>query len=70
MHRTGDNKPMKLSYWKGDDSEPLKNLTIGQLVEQAAGKYPDNVAISVYKGAKLTYGEVFHKVGDNFAFPS
>lgn len=52
----------EMSYWKGDTSVPLETTTIGQLVEQAAIKYPNKNAISFYGGQRLTYAEVLDKV--------
>lgn len=56
------SKEKKLSYMIGDTSEPLKTLTIGQLMEQAAQHYPNRVAISFYGGRRLTYAELLEQV--------
>lgn len=50
------------SYWKSDTSEPLKKITIGQLMEDSASKFADRVAISMYGGEKLTYDAVDKQV--------
>ncbi|XP_065202713.1 medium-chain acyl-CoA ligase ACSF2, mitochondrial-like [Planococcus citri] len=62
MHPEVEIRSEKLSYWKGDDSDPLKNLTIGQLVEQAAERYVDRIAISAYGGNRFTFAEVLEKI--------
>ncbi|KAF5305882.1 hypothetical protein FQA39_LY09121 [Lamprigera yunnana] len=55
-------KPRKvnnLSYFHNSGKEQLLHFTIGNLVEQSATKYGDNVAIaSVYDNRKITYKEI------------
>lgn len=56
----------KLSYWKGDTSDPLQTLTIGQLIDNSADRFADRIAISVHKGQKLTYRQVQQQVTINY----
>ncbi|XP_068085265.1 medium-chain acyl-CoA ligase ACSF2, mitochondrial [Anabrus simplex] len=47
------------SYWHTPGNEPLSPLTIGQLLEQTAKRWPDRKAIiSVHQGYHLTFKEV------------
>jgi hypothetical protein len=44
-------------------TQPLSHLTIGQLVDVAAERWPDAEAlVSVYQGLRLTFGEAREKV--------
>lgn len=52
----------EVSYWKGDTSDPLQTLTIGQLVDNSADRFADRIAILVHKGEKLTYRQVQEQV--------
>lgn len=52
----------KLSYWKNDGEEPLKNWKISDIVKEATKKYSDRDAICALEGSRLTYGESFEKV--------
>lgn len=56
----------KLSYWKNSGSEPLKCLTIGQLVRQAGEKFENRIAISsVHQESRLTFKQAQTQVGDS-----
>ncbi|XP_065224462.1 medium-chain acyl-CoA ligase ACSF2, mitochondrial-like [Planococcus citri] len=55
-------KEQKPSYYKGDSSQPLKTVTIGQTIEQAAREHPNETAILIHEGQKLTYSEVLEMV--------
>ncbi|XP_065205855.1 medium-chain acyl-CoA ligase ACSF2, mitochondrial-like [Planococcus citri] len=55
-------KEQKLSYYKGDFSEPLKTVTIGQLLEQAASDHANETAILMHKGQQLNFAQVLEKV--------
>jgi hypothetical protein len=49
----------KFSYWKNSGSEPLRNLTIGNLIKESALVYKDKIAVSsVHQNAKLTYKQL------------
>lgn len=62
MNRKDESKDAKLSYWKAESSEELKNITIGQLVEIAADQYSHRIALSFFGGRKFTFTEVLDKV--------
>lgn len=55
-------KEQKLSYYRGDFSEPLKTLTIGQTIEYTANQYANETAILFHRGPSLTYVQVLEKV--------
>ena len=50
------------SYWKGDTAEPLKTITIGQLIRNSAEKFADRIAVSMFGGEKLSYYQVDKRV--------
>jgi len=51
-------KPELPSHLVGDASSPLLNITIGQLLENAANSFPNNIAIvSSKQNARLSYAE-------------
>ncbi|XP_065222005.1 medium-chain acyl-CoA ligase ACSF2, mitochondrial-like isoform X2 [Planococcus citri] len=55
-------KEQKKSYYRGDFSEPLKLVTIGQTIEQAAHEHANEMAILIHGGQKLTYAQVLEKI--------
>ncbi len=61
-----DRAMPKMSYLKGDTSEPLKYLTIGQLLEHTVSRFAHKVAISFHKGEKLTYEQVLERVSRTY----
>jgi len=53
----------KLSYYKGPKHEPLKYMTVGHLVDEAAEKYPNRDAVvSVHQNRKITFSDLKHEV--------
>ncbi|XP_021915735.1 acyl-CoA synthetase family member 2, mitochondrial-like [Zootermopsis nevadensis] len=59
--------PHKPSYLHNPGIEPISALTVGQLVDIAADKWPDKEAIvSVFQGHRYTFAEVREKT-DNLA---
>ncbi|XP_065221994.1 medium-chain acyl-CoA ligase ACSF2, mitochondrial-like [Planococcus citri] len=50
------------SYYRGDFTEPLKLVTIGQIIEQAAHEHATETAILIHGGQKLTYAQVLEKI--------
>lgn len=63
----------KFSYWANNGTEPLKNLTIGNLIKESVIMYKDRIAVSsVHQGVKLTYTELHNQVtfhNSNEIFP-
>jgi hypothetical protein len=56
----------KHSYLHNTGTEPLRHLTLGQLVDIAAERRPDGEAfVSVYQGLRLTFGEVREQVSSS-----
>lgn len=57
----------KPSYYKGPKNVPLKYMTVGNLIDEAAEKYPSREAIvSIHQNRKLTFSELKHEVGGNY----
>lgn len=53
----------KPSYFKGVKNEPLKNLTVGNLIDEAAEKYGNREAIvSVHENRRVTFLNLKHEV--------
>ncbi|XP_065222001.1 medium-chain acyl-CoA ligase ACSF2, mitochondrial-like [Planococcus citri] len=52
----------KSSYYRGDFTEPLKFVTIGQTIEQAAHEHANETAILIHGGQRLTYAQVLEKI--------
>lgn len=53
----------KPSYFKGPKNEQLKYMTVGNLIDEAAEKYPDIEAIvSVHQNRKITFSNLKHEV--------
>ncbi|XP_014246422.2 acyl-CoA synthetase family member 2, mitochondrial [Cimex lectularius] len=51
-----------LSYYHYEGSEPLRPLTIGQLLDNAAEKWPDRIAVSSkHENVTLTYSQLRDK---------
>lgn len=56
----------KFSYWKNNGTEPLKNMTIGNLIKESAIIYEDRIAVSsVYQNEELTYSQLYDLVRIN-----
>ncbi|XP_025203104.1 acyl-CoA synthetase family member 2, mitochondrial-like [Melanaphis sacchari] len=55
----------KPSYYKGPKNEPLKCMTVGNLIDEAAEKYPNREAIvSVHQNRKITFSDLKHEVDE------
>jgi len=53
----------KPSYYKGPKHESLKFMTVGNLIDEAAEKYPNREAIvSVHQNRKITFSDLKHEV--------
>lgn len=53
----------KPSYFKGSKTDPLKFMTVGNLVDQAAENYPTREAIvSIHQNQRITFSKLKHKV--------
>lgn len=53
------------SYSSGDKSKPLIEKTVGQILDETATRFPDNVAlVSRHEDLRLTYAELKKKVDD------
>jgi len=53
-----DEDPANLSYARGED-RPLKNLTIGGLLERTASRFPDRLAVaSRHQSRRMTWAEL------------
>lgn len=52
----------KSSYWKNSGGEPLKNLTVGRLIDESFRKYENRIAIKVHQGSRLTFGQAYERV--------
>ncbi|KAK5645292.1 hypothetical protein RI129_006592 [Pyrocoelia pectoralis] len=60
--KSDEISPISLSYIHNPGSEPLKYITIGQLLEDAAIKFPTvEAVVSVYDNKRITYKEVLHQ---------
>src|SRR5438105_5579312 len=58
-----DQTERRWSYTSGTSDTPLLGLTIGDLFDQTAGKYPDHPAlISRQQNIRLTYGDLQDQV--------
>lgn len=63
IHRSTASIIPKPSYYKGPKHEPLKNMTVGNLIDEAAEKYPNREAIvSVHQNRKITFSDLKHEV--------
>jgi len=53
----------KRSYLHNAGTEPLCHITLGQLIDITAERWPDEEAlVSVYQGLRLTFGEAREQV--------
>lgn len=56
---------VEVSYASGISDTPLIGMTIGEMLNRIAGKYPDNEAlVSVVQGARWSYSEFLEKVNE------
>lgn len=63
MYRSTASIIPKPSYFKGPKNEPLKFMTIGNLIDQAAEKFPNREAIvSVHQNRRITFSVLKHEV--------
>jgi hypothetical protein len=62
LYRERDKQ--KLSYLHNTGTEPLSNLTLGQVIDVAVERWGDRVAfVSLYQGHSITYREARDQVG-------
>ena len=53
------------SYSSGEKSKPLIEKTVGDIFDETAARYPDNVAlVSRHEDLRLTYSELKKKIDD------
>ncbi|KAL4113744.1 hypothetical protein QTP88_017321 [Uroleucon formosanum] len=61
----GNKTTAKPSYYKGPKHESLKFMTVGNLIDEAAEKYPNREAIvSVHQNRKITFSDLKHEVDE------
>jgi hypothetical protein len=62
--RESDNE--KPSYWHQSGTKSLSPLTLGRMIDVAAGRWGDKDAfVSLYQGHRITYREARDKVGND-----
>lgn len=53
----------KPSYYRGARNEPLKEMTVGNLIDFAAENYPNREAIvSIHQNRRITFFDLKHEV--------
>ncbi|XKL65483.1 hypothetical protein PGB90_008903 [Kerria lacca] len=53
----------KPSYWNEIGTEPLKQLTIGDLIKEASEKFKHREAICTDERSRLTFEQAYEQVG-------